>query len=86
VVFVKPCVVSTFSIEAEAYSLPNKTVALCHNTCCENIKLYGVTGLSHLHMGLRHLSKTFGQHVYKKVILQILGYINVVHFKYLPIT
>jgi len=34
---------------------------------------------------LRGLSKTFVQYVYKNFILQILGYINVVRFKILPI-
>ena len=34
---------------------------------------------------VRGLSKKFVQYVYKNVILQILGYINVVPFKILPI-
>ena len=34
---------------------------------------------------IRGLSKKFVQYVYKNFILQILGYINVVPFKILPI-
>jgi hypothetical protein len=34
---------------------------------------------------VRGLSKTFVQYVYKNFVLQILGYINVVPFKILPI-
>jgi len=44
---------------------------------------YNTTDLEKHTYNIRGLSKTFVQYVYKNVILQILGYINVV--KILPI-
>ena len=41
--------------------------------------------LDFLRSKVRGLSKKFVQYVYKNFILQILGYINVVPFKILPI-
>ena len=38
-----------------------------------------------IYFDIRGLSKKFVQYVYKNFILQILGYINVVPFKILPI-
>ena len=75
-----------------------QTVELtCDNTCINtrcgrnddllNIEqaVRTVTDVTELFMKIGGLSKTFVQYVYINFILQILGYINVVPFKILPI-
>ena len=53
--------------------------------CIPQNKNFLTTAIQYVMTLIRGLSKKFMQYVYKNFILQILGYINVVPFKILPI-